>query len=131
MWGSWPKFLIELFSVDLDSYHRSLALGKALPVDLTWHLIYIFLLNYFIRYPDYKNLTSFQYHIIADTVGPSMSLCHCHFERLLLNHSDAGILGLWRRRIQSRATWPLEEKNSIWGQRRDLITQNFCVIKFY
>ena len=27
-------------------------------------------------------------------------------------------------------SWPLE-KNSIWGQRRGLIAQNFCVIKFY
>ena len=30
-----------------------------------------------------------------------------------------------------RDSWPLEEKNSIRGQRRGLIAQNFCVIKFY
>ena len=30
-----------------------------------------------------------------------------------------------------RDSWPLEEKNSIRGQRRGLITQSFCVIKFY
>ena len=40
-------------------------------------------------------------------------------ERLLLNE---------KRR---RDSWPLEEKNSIRGQRRGLITQSFCVIKFY
>jgi len=28
-------------------------------------------------------------------------------------------------------SWPQEEKNSIWGQRQGLITQRFCVIKFY
>ena len=28
-------------------------------------------------------------------------------------------------------SWPLEEKNSIWGQRRGLVAQSFCVIKFY
>ena len=40
-------------------------------------------------------------------------------ERLLLS----------RERL--RDSWPLEEKNSIRGQWRSLITQNFCVIKFY
>ena len=40
-------------------------------------------------------------------------------ERLLLSHE---------RRWDS---WPLEEKNSIWGQWRGLIAQSFCVIKFY
>jgi len=28
-------------------------------------------------------------------------------------------------------SWPLEEKNSIRGQRQGLIAQSFCVIKFY
>ena len=28
-------------------------------------------------------------------------------------------------------SWPLEEKNSVQGQRRGLIAQNLCVIKFY
>ena len=28
-------------------------------------------------------------------------------------------------------SWLLEEKYSIWGQRRGLIAQSFCVIKFY
>ena len=28
-------------------------------------------------------------------------------------------------------SWPPEEKNSIRGQRRGLITQSFCIIKFY
>ena len=40
-------------------------------------------------------------------------------ERLLLNHE-------WRW-----DSWPPEEKNSIRGQRRGLITQSFCVIEFY
>ena len=40
-------------------------------------------------------------------------------ERLLLNH---------KRRQNS---WPPEEKNSIQGQRRELIAQGFCVIEFY
>ena len=39
-------------------------------------------------------------------------------ERLLLNHK------------RHRDSWPPEEKNSIWGQRRGLIAQNFCVISF-
>ena len=39
-------------------------------------------------------------------------------ERLLLNHE------------RHRDSWPLEEKNSIWGQRRGLIAQSFCVIIF-
>ena len=39
-------------------------------------------------------------------------------ERLLLNHQRC-----W-------GSWPLE-KNSIWGHRRGLITQSFCVIKFF
>ena len=30
-----------------------------------------------------------------------------------------------------RDSWPLEEKNSIQGQKRGLIAQSFCVIKFY
>ena len=33
----------------------------------------------------------------------------------------------WRH----RDSWPPEEKNSIRGQRRGLIAQSFCVIKFY
>ena len=40
-------------------------------------------------------------------------------ETLLLNH---------KRRWDS---WHPEEKNSIWGQRRGLNAQSFCVIKFY
>ena len=28
-------------------------------------------------------------------------------------------------------SWPPEEKNSVWGQWRGLISQSFCVIKFY
>ena len=40
-------------------------------------------------------------------------------ERLLLNHERH-----WD-------SWPPEEKNSIGGQRRGLIAQSFCVIKFY
>ena len=39
-------------------------------------------------------------------------------ERLLLNN-------------KTRDSWPLEEMNSIWGQRRGWIAQSFCVIKFY
>ena len=30
-----------------------------------------------------------------------------------------------------RDSWPPEEKNSIQGQKKGLITQSFCVIKFY
>ena len=40
-------------------------------------------------------------------------------ERLLLNHK------------RGQDSWPPEEKNSIQGQRRGLITQSFCVIKLY
>ena len=40
-------------------------------------------------------------------------------ERLLPNHE------------RHRDSWPLEERNSIRGQRWGLITQSFCVIKFY
>ena len=36
----------------------------------------------------------------------------------------------WIMRIH-QDSWPPEEKNSIWGQRRGLIAQSFCVIKFY
>ena len=39
-------------------------------------------------------------------------------ERLLLND-------------KMRDSWPPEEMNSIWGQRRGWIAQSFCVIKFY
>ena len=34
----------------------------------------------------------------------------------------------WER---CRDSWPLEEKNSIWGHWWGLIAQSFCVIKFY
>ena len=48
------------------------------------------------------------------------SLQSCErFERLLLNHE------------RPRDSCPLEEKNSAQGQRQGLITQSFCVIKFY
>ena len=40
-------------------------------------------------------------------------------ERMLLNHK------------RGRDSWPPEEKNSIQGQRWSLVTQRFCVIKFY
>ena len=40
-------------------------------------------------------------------------------ERSLLNH---------KRRWDS---WHPEEKNSVWGKRRGLAAQSFCVIKFY
>ena len=40
-------------------------------------------------------------------------------ERLLLNHERC-----WD-------SWPLEEKNSIWSQRRGVMVQSFCVIEFY
>ena len=36
----------------------------------------------------------------------------------------------WITRIH-QDSWPPEEKNSIRGQRRGLIVQSFCVIKFY
>ena len=34
----------------------------------------------------------------------------------------------WER---CRDSWPLEERNSIWGQWWGLIVQSFCIIKFY
>ena len=39
----------------------------------------------------------------------------------------------WKVVVESRRrdSWPLEEKNSIRGQRRGLIALSFCVIKFY
>ena len=39
----------------------------------------------------------------------------------------------WKVVVESRRrdSWPPEEKNSIWGQRRSLIAQSFCEIKFY
>ena len=39
----------------------------------------------------------------------------------------------WKVVVESRRwdSWPPEEKNSIRGQRWGLITQSFCVIKFY
>ena len=39
----------------------------------------------------------------------------------------------WKVVVESRRrdSWPPEEKNSIRGQRRGLIAQSFCVIKFY
>ena len=40
-------------------------------------------------------------------------------ERLLLNHE------------RPQDSWSLEEKNSIRGQRRGLIAQSYCVIKFH
>ena len=39
-----------------------------------------------------------------------------------------GCCWIMQRRWDS---WPLEEMNSIWGQRWGLIAQSFCVIKFY
>ena len=35
----------------------------------------------------------------------------------------------WTKRFWD--SWPLEETNSIWGQRQGWIAQSFCVIKFY
>ena len=35
----------------------------------------------------------------------------------------------WAKRCWD--SWPLEETNSIWGQRQVWITQSFCAIKFY
>lgn len=39
----------------------------------------------------------------------------------------------WKVVVESRHqdSWPPEEKNSMRGQRRGLIAQSFCVIKFY
>ena len=51
--------------------------------------------------------------------NPVHSFQVCSIERLLLKHE---------RLLDS---WPPEEKNSIWGQRRGLIAQIFCVMKFY
>ena len=36
-----------------------------------------------------------------------------------------------RHTKRCRDLWPSKEKNSIQGQRRGLIAQSFCVIKFY
>ena len=43
------------------------------------------------------------------------------------------LLAVWKAvvELRRRDSWPLEEKNSIWGQRLGLITQSFCVTKFY
>ena len=40
---------------------------------------------------------------------------------------------VWKVVVESRCrdSWPLEEENSIRDQRRGLIIQSFCVIKFY
>ena len=40
------------------------------------------------------------------------------YERLMLND-------------ETRDSWPLEEMNSIRGQRRVWVAQSFCVIRFY
>ena len=50
---------------------------------------------------------------------PEESQMSSQDERLLLSHER-----WWD-------SWPLEEKNSIWGQWWDLITPSFCVIKLY
>ena len=42
-------------------------------------------------------------------------------------HLKVCCLITWRH----QDSWPLEENNSIRGQRRGLIAQSFCVIKFY
>ena len=43
-------------------------------------------------------------------------------ERLQLNHERC-----W----EDEKNWPLEEKNSVRGQRGGFIAQSFCVIKIY
>ena len=68
----------------------------------------------------------------------SLMLCKvCLFTKVLSTLITViGFLSLWdlkgccwtKRRWDS---WPLEEKNSIRGETRGLITQSFCVIKFY
>ena len=55
----------------------------------------------------------------ASLLYPEESWMSPQNERLLLSHK------------RCRDSWPLEEKNSIQGQRQGLIAQSFCVIKFY
>ena len=55
----------------------------------------------------------------AQNIGASASASVLPIERLFLSHE------------RHRDSWPPEERNSIQGQWRGLITQSFCVIKFY
>ena len=60
--------------------------------------------------------------------GPDLSVCKTC---LVLRNSFKVVKGCcWITRIH-QDSWPPEEKNSIRSQRRGLIAQSFCVIKFY
>ena len=63
-------------------------------------------------------------HRVSDAIQPSHPLSSPYPPASNLK----GCCWITRRHQDS---WPLEEKNSIRGQRRGLITQSFCVIKFY
>ena len=65
-------------------------------------------LNHRLR-PSIKYILNFVYKLVINKIY--VSICHT-----MKRHPDS---------------WPPEEKNSIWGQRRGLIAQSFCVIKFY
>ena len=54
-----------------------------------------------------------------------------HRKQHAYSHSFGGIERLLLNHERHWDSWPPEEKNSIWSQRRGLITQSFCVIKFY
>ena len=58
----------------------------------------------------------------------------CFYYELILaqERANGGVVkGCCWTTKRCRDSWPPKETNSFWAQRRGLITQSFCVIKFY
>ena len=131
---SWLQFLLESLSLVLFYmifFSRNMV---DLPISLFFAIstgLYLVCGNMY--------LNKFSYHLplaITNLLQPPMySLClWACFSFFLFNLYDLifkilkGCCWPTKRRWDS---WPPEEKNSIWGQRRGWIAQSFCVIKFY
>ena len=107
-----PGFCHKLYEITTEPENRAPHLLHAGCI-IHSHKHTVELVKYSRKWVHYENK---ELELQASLPHPEESQMRSQDERLLLNH---------KRHWDS---WPLEEKNSIWGQRQGLITQSFCVI---
>ena len=110
----WQGFCHKLYEVTMEPRSKAPHLLRTGRV-IHWHKHTIELVKYSRKHVHLENK---ELELQASLPCPEESRMSPQDERLLLNH---------KRHLDS---WSLE-KNSVWGQWRDLISQGFCVVKFH
>ena len=125
--GPPEKFLYSYFlksHVYVESTNNQSKWGKKLTVgELGWRIfgysLYYFYSCVFWKFENFPSKALYVNKVIARSLGYLMAPPASRGEPPLSAAADgAGTERLWLNHKKMRDSWPLEEKNSIWGQRQ-------------